>query len=168
MRPIKLEELVPLPGEFYLRATQKTYHLRPVSIEDRVWITSKYGSELQQIFREVRAKEIAAIAFHQLTDKDKADFKKKTVEIVDEEGNTKETELGGVVVLRMLIQGNDEITAVLTALLHTIGISEPLIEEMAADADSELAQKKNENVTGERSLTSLPANMDGASTKSVG
>jgi hypothetical protein len=161
MRPIKIEELIPLPGEFTLRATGKTYRLEPVSVADRIWITKNFGNDLEDIFRSVRAKEIAQIAFHQMSPEDKEFFTEKSVEFIDDLGHKKEELIGGINLFLRLIRGNDEITAVLSALLHTIGISQPLLDEMAEDVAQESAQKKSEISTGERSLISSPVNMDG-------
>ena len=166
MRPLKLEDIVPQTGEFTLRSTGITYRLRPVNVDDRMWINHTYGGNLENIFKKLMVKEICHIAFHQLDDSDKLQFVKKQVQIVDDEGSKKELELGGLSLFRTLIQGNDELTAILTALLHTIGISQPLIDEMAAELSSETAEKKSPNQTGEKSLTSSPASTDGHSQKS--
>lgn len=166
MRPIKLEDLVPQTAEFSLRSTGQTYRLRPLNIDDRIWINQTYGKNLQQIFRHVLVKEISHIAFHQMLEEDKVNFTVKNVEIVDDDGNKREIKLGGLNLFRTLVEGTDEITAILTAVLHAIGISQPLLEEMAAEVSGEESQKKNETLTGEKSLTSSQVNTDGLSEKS--
>jgi hypothetical protein len=168
MRPIKLEELIPKPAEFTLRATGRTYTLRPFSLEDRVWVNQTFGDQVEAIFREVRMKEIARIVFHQFDDKTKKEFRAQDVQIVDEDGEEHTERLGGVDLLCKIIQGYDEQIAIYSALMQTFGISQPLMEEMAAEVDSEKTQKKRDEElkTGEKSSTSLPASTVGLSDKS--
>lgn len=151
-----MEELIPEGSEFYLKSTQKTYHLRPCTVADEIWIKKnaaqfKNDSELEQACK---------YAFRLMTDEDKKEFIAQEVTIIDDLGETAKVKMGGWILLMNLISGSKEKEAVGEAVLKAIGVSRQAIEEM-----NEQSQKKSESLnpskTGEKSSISSAPNMDG-------
>lgn len=169
MRPIKMSEIVPSPSEFTLRSTGKTYKLRPFGLEDEQWLDETFGGELEKVFREYRIRDILRIAYHQLCDEDKKEFKAREVRLQDEDGEERTERMGGVRLLFARVTGEDEQYAILQALLKARGVSQPLMEELVAEVSGAPAQKKSDETdpsTGEKFSTSLQPNTDGPSSTS--
>lgn len=165
MRPLKLEELIPAPAEFKLAKSGKTYHLRPVTLEDEAWLASEFGEQLPKIIEQMRMMDVARIAFRLLEETDKEDFAAREVTLMDDAGESRAVRMGGAKLLFAMISGYAEKMEIYRALLVTIGISRPLQDELVAEAERETSQKKSreEPLTGERSLTSSPVSTDGSS-----
>ena len=127
---LNLEDLVPETGEFELKNLPgEKIILRGFTLEDEIWLRRTYGKEIEAIFTEVRAIELCEIVYHQILDK--TPFIKRDVTIVNDEGESSTVQLGGVKLLRGLISGRAELEAVLTALVATLGVSRPMIEDIA-------------------------------------
>lgn len=167
---MKFEDLCPQPGRFTLKSTGQTYTLRPISLADRAWINDKFGSDLQKIFSEMRGLEIAQIVYHQLDDASKESFQPREVILWDEETGQKVPQgtKGGPSLLAMMIEGLGELAQVFEALLKTIGISEPVINEMANQELKKKEMNRPPKPTGGGSSTSLPASMDTPLSRSAG
>ena len=107
---LNLEDLKPKSAKFSLASTGSTYHLRPMNLEDEIWLRNTFTEdEINSIFREGRFKEICRIAFRLLDGPNRRDFKMKMVEFQSEEtGETFEKEIGGVKLFYAAIQGPQE------------------------------------------------------------
>jgi hypothetical protein len=162
---LTLEEIIPQTGEFTLSQTKKTYHLRPFSVSDEIWLKANFGGdkEIQRVFDEFDLMSISKIAFHQMVEQDKVDFKKAKVKIVNDDGDEEEFELGGYKLLFGMISGWQEKRAVLMALLQTIGVSRPAIEKLKEQQDSDFKKKLNQisQQIGQPSSTSSTTSTDG-------
>lgn len=135
---MKIEDLIPERAEFTLKSTGRSYTMRPVSLDDEVWMQRAYGQELQKIFQEPRLREICRIAYRLI--EDKSDFVTRTVKIISEEGQQTEEHLGGVDLFLRMIVGIHEKQAIMEALAKTIGVSRPMIDKIENEMLS--AQKK--------------------------
>ncbi len=168
MKPIKFEDLCPEPGEFTLKATGKTYRIRPVTLEDESWMQKRFDDRISEIFEKVNIGEIAVIVFRLLDNEARRDFVAQEVEEVQEDGSVKRVSAGGVDLLRRCISGPKEKLEVFGALMQTIGLSRPIQDEIYKEAEIE-SQKKSEpsqsQSTGDGSLTSSPASTDTPSPK---
>lgn len=121
---MKLEDIIPQPATFTLKQTGKTYTLRPISLDDEIWLHREFGADIQNIFAQGRMKEISRIVFHQLVDEDKEDFLQKKVTYVNEEGvKISEMKKGGSDLLNAVIIGQSEKLEVIKALVKTLGVS---------------------------------------------
>jgi hypothetical protein len=157
MSDFELEDFDPNFGEFTLSQTKKTYHLRKITLADEIWLKNKWGAEaLQKIFSEVDIPRIVEIAFRQLTEEDKQEFKCKKVKFIDDKGKELETEIGGTELLFWLIAGWEDKKQILDALVVAAGLSRPNIKV----EDGEVKKKLNE-LTGSESLISSQANTVG-------
>jgi hypothetical protein len=125
-----LLELRPQESRLKLGSLKQELVLRPITLADEAWLDETYGSEeITKVFEEVNIKEISRIVFRLLRTDSKKLFKKQTVEIVDENGNCEDIELGGLDLLRTMIVGWPEKIALYNCLLDNIGISRPELDE---------------------------------------
>lgn len=128
---MNLLDMKPKESKLKLKSLKNDLTLRPVSLADEAWLDEQYGSkEITKIFNEVNIKEISKIVFRLLDNESKKIFKKQIVEMIDENGDSSEVELGGVELFRSMIIGWDEKVALLNALLENIGLSRPAEKEI--------------------------------------
>ena len=138
---IKLEDLLPSMAEFKMNG--KVYNLRPINLDDQVWMGDKYGPErLEEILSTLPLKEVCEIIFHQLPLEQKKDFPYEEIEDLDDEGKPCTKEMTGPAKVRQSISGIAHQMELIRALLKTIGISQPVLEKLEAEEI-----KKNENLT---------------------
>jgi hypothetical protein len=163
MESITLADLCPQPAEFTLKSTGKTYRLRPVSVGDQQWMLNKYGDKLQEIFAQIRTQEICTIVIHQLAAEHLEEFAAQDVQIlIEETGERTKKRLGGAELLKQMIQGVGEILEIFKALQKTIGMSQPVMEKIAAaEAEKKSLTSQESPSTGERFSTSSPLNTAG-------
>lgn len=173
MKPLKLEDLCPQQGRFRLKSTGETeYTLRPMTLADRAWINATFPGKIDKIFSQLQANELSQIVYRLMDDDSKAKFKPRSVRIFNEDTGVETSgEVGGWRLLAAIAQGGlQELEGMMKALLHTIGISEPIIEELAKVDES--AEKKTpdpaELSAGAPPSTSLPASTDTPSIRSAG
>jgi len=127
---MNLQDITPQESTFKLKVSgDRVFTMNPINLSDEIWLDNTFGSEIGKIFESVNIKEISRIVFRLLKNEDKAFFKKQVVELVDENGEASEIELGGVALLQSMISGWDEKTRILEALLLNIGISRPDVIE---------------------------------------
>lgn len=156
---IRLEDVKPARTTFTLPTSGTTLTFRPFSLDDEYWMNQEYGSGIEALFKECNFKEIFRIAFRMIENKEV--LKKRTVKFINEDGDEKEMEIGGIKLLHALSYGFEEKMLILTSLLNCIGISRPMMDELAK-ADQEDQKKSLElKQTGAKSSTSSPANTDG-------
>lgn len=109
---LKLEDLVPQKAAFKLSTLDNEITLRPWSLRVRFWALEKYGQErLQEILQTQSLKELCDIVFYMLSDEDKKRFKSFD-DFLDS------------------VQTTQDILNLSMALLGTIGLSEPVIEQI--------------------------------------
>lgn len=169
MNPLKLEDIIPQASEFTLSATGKTYRLRPISLDDEVWLKQTFGESIKEVFEEVKMFEVCRIVFHQMEPESQKDFIKQNVKIVNEEGDSETLNIGGYKLLFSMVAGTREKMDMFKALLQTIGISRPILDKIGK---VEL-EKKNEELnqlmskpTGLKSSTTSQPLTDGPQTRS--
>jgi hypothetical protein len=122
-----LNSIKPKESNFYLRITNKTYTMRPITMADEQWLERTYGQkQMQDIFEKLNLIEIARIVYRLLVNEDKESFKKQTVRFVNEDGDEETEELGGYKLLISLVSGWEEKIALTNALLENMGFSRPL------------------------------------------
>jgi hypothetical protein len=151
MKPIRLEDLIPQAASFTLKKTGNTYHLRPINLQDEIWLKKAFGDQIDVIFREVRMPEICRLVFHQLEDADKEEFLAKNVTIINEEGEKLTVRMGGAELLFASISGHAEKIKIFEAILQTIGVSRPMLEDASAstpasNSDVALEKKTEEKI----------------------
>lgn len=140
---MELDEFIPKTGTFHLAHTNKTYHLRKISLADEAWLKTRFGSdvEVSKIFTEMNIFAIAEIAFHQLVDEERAEFLERDVKFIDDNGKELIMKLGGYKLLFSLISGWSEKSDIVKGLLETIGVSRPTVTK----AEMEAEQAKQEH-----------------------
>jgi hypothetical protein len=138
---LEIKDIKPQKATFKLEYNQKEYHLRPLSLNDRLWLEETFGQEkLNTIFTTIEMDSICRIVFHLMENEDKEEFVAQDVTIINEDGEKKKVRLGGYKLLRgMLICGISEIELMMQALLKTIGIGEKVLDKLIPKD-----QKKNQ------------------------
>lgn len=161
MKPVNLSDLNPQGSSFTLSSTGKTYRLRPVNLADERWLAETFGSDLEEIFKEMKMLPIARIVFHQLEEDSKQDFRQIDVKIINEEGVEITKKMGGAELLFWQIRGMNEKIEIIQAMLETIGISRKMLDDFEQDISDEEKKSQASRPTGQQSLTDSPASMDG-------
>jgi hypothetical protein len=141
MRSIKLEEIIPSEATLELPAVGKTITLRPIDLDDEVWIKATFD-DLNDMFQKAKMPELCRLAWHQMKPEDREFFAVRDIPYLDENGEQKTVRRGGVELLRGCIRGQNEKNSLLKALLQTIGISQPMLEDFEAEAVAELKKKE--------------------------
>jgi hypothetical protein len=159
MEAIRIEDIVPQGAEFYLRKTEKTYRLNPITLADEIWMQQTFGDSIADIFSQIKMKEISRIVYRLMTEEDKEDFAARTVIIMNEEGEKLEKRMGGAELLFVQISGYGEKIKIFEALLQTLGISRPVLEKMKGNLEE--SEKKTPQPTGRSSSTSSPTSTAG-------
>ncbi len=128
---VELKDLKPMPTVLRLETVNKSYQLRAFTVRDEIWLRQAYGDKINEVFSEENMdfEAICRIIFRLIVDK--SDFVKQTVEIIDEDGNSSTESLGGYHLLSEMILGINEKLAVLESLNHVMGVSRPVLEEIA-------------------------------------
>lgn len=120
---LKFDDLVPQSATFKLSTLEKPIVLKPWSLKVRFWALGKYGHErLQTILQTQSLFELCEITYFMMADESKAlfkDFDEYTEKVVS----------------------TADILALVTALLNTIGISEPMIDEIRKELHEREAPK---------------------------
>jgi len=128
---MNLTEMVPRESKFKLASVKKEFTLRPINLEDEIWLKREYGdARIQEIFEQIEIEPISRIVYRLITPEDKSFFKKRTIEIVTEDGDSLEEEMGGLKLFRFMIHGWDEKLALINALIENIGLSRPEVKEV--------------------------------------
>lgn len=164
MEKLTLTDLIPQQSTFTLSATgDKIHRLRPMNLEDHAWVLHTFGSqeEVQKVFTEMDWGQLSRLVYRLLIDK--TPFASIQEETLDENGDAEVVKVGGSRLLFQSIRSLKEQIEVQTALLRTIGISQPIQEKLEAeDAKEATAQKKraHTNPIGKKSSTASKANTD--------
>lgn len=134
---LSIEDIIPEPAEIKVKG--KTYALRPVNLEDQVWIGKKFGHDtLQDLFgKGLPFDVVAQLVYRQMEMDGKRDFLAEEIEEIDDDGNVVTKPYKGWEKLMISIPGNES-PAILEAYLKTVGISLPRLNEKVE------AEKKNE------------------------
>lgn len=130
MKPITLEDLRPQPAEFYLRKTDRTYPLRAIGLEDEVWLRSTFGDRLKEIMAGTDMDGLGRIVWRLMREEDRQSFPASEIQETDESGDTRTVRKGGVALLVSNICGLAEKLCIYNALMQTIGISKPILDEL--------------------------------------
>lgn len=164
MKKIALEQLIPEPVEFDFGGRMCT--LRAFTLKDKVWLQGAFGGSggVEKVFSEVDMVGLCRIAYHQLKEDDRQHFKAVTTTGgLDDDGNpVKETMVTGPMQMAECIKDPIQEIAFLKAILATVGLSEPLLDDLEKEAVEE-AEKKTMDpaLTGEEFSTSSAMNTDG-------
>lgn len=145
---MKLEEISPRPATIHLASTDRLYKIRPINLSDEIWLNERFGDTLEKCLNEGRIKEIAAIIFHQMEESDKAAFAAQDVTIMNEHGESETMRLGGEKLFFSMVRGPSEKMELYKALLLTLGISQPIVDEL--EKKSPKAIKKAQKDFGKR------------------
>jgi hypothetical protein len=168
MKKLELTDLIPEFAKFRLAATGDHEHtLRPVDLGDRAWVTRTFGSynEIERIFARQDMEAISKIVFHQLVDK--SPFAQIEEDEWDDDGVKIGTrKVGGYRLVMRALRSPMEMIALMNALIKTVGISEPILEELKKGVEAANREEKksaqttlNPKSTGKKSSTSSKAPM---------
>ena len=137
---LTFEDIRPEKASFTLKSTGKKYTLRPVSMDDEIWLRERFGDDIEKIFTEIRTQEICDIVFHQLDEASKEGFTAQEVTIMNEEGEKITEKRGGSKLLRCFLIGFEDKMLVYNALMKTLGLSRPTVDKLIAAEDAMKAQ----------------------------
>lgn len=159
MKKINLKDLCPEDAVINLEG--KEYTLRKINLEDEAWLLNEFGDRLESVLKEVNMLEISKIVFRQL--RNKSDFVAQSQTEIDQDGIEVTTTLGGYKLLLKKISGINEKLSIYKALLKTIGISRPILDQLDIDDQKKSPMKTQ---TGEQSLMPSQASTGTRSKKS--
>lgn len=139
---MKLEDLKPRPSKFYLSFNSKWYTLRAWTLQDQIWMNQEYGDKVNHIFNEknIDIVAISRMAYRLL--EEKSDFKAKEVKTIDEEGLEKAEMLGGYKLLIARIRTVEEQMGMMAAVVESIGLSMPEVDEIRNLGKKEIGTEK--------------------------
>lgn len=164
MKPLKLEDIRPQPATFELAKTGRTYELRPIGLDDEKWIRETFGAGVKQVLEGSDLNGLGRIVWRLMREEDRKQFPTSEIDETGEDGVTRKIQVGGVKLLISCIVGIHEKLALHQALLQTIGISKPILDElMEEELKKNLAQASLIPSAGEASSTSSPQSTDGPS-----
>lgn len=155
MEPLKLEDIIPTAGSFTLKTTGKKYTLRPFNMNDEIWLKHTFGND-EEITKLLQGDlfKVVQIAYHQIIEEDKKDFKFQEVEFTDDNGKSEKIEIGGYKLLFSMVSGWSDKKSILDALLMTIGISRPVLEK-AEQMEKEKKNLLNKQIGQESLISSI-------------
>lgn len=122
---LNLQKMFPQKSSFKLKATGKTYYLRPMTLKDQLWVKHNFEGRLEEILNPATLDMDAISRIIYLLLVDKSDFATHEYEDVNEDGETVTVEIGGYKLLQRLIS-SEEMSDVLWAFNETMGISRPV------------------------------------------
>lgn len=125
------------------------FNLRPFSLKDEVWTKDKYGDEIDAIFKEMRMKEVCEMVFRLLVEKNK--LPARHVKEYDDDGVEVEVLQTGPQRVMEGIRGINHKIAVFSALMKTIGLSKPLLNEV--EKKEVLEKKKDKSAQAKKTRT---------------
>jgi len=142
---IELSDINPQNAEILVGG--EAYTLRKFNLEDEVWLRDTFKGE--PIFTEqMTTDHLCRIAFHQLTMHDKEKFQPVDVTIISEDTGEKTiVKMGGWKLFRATISGQGEKLIIFKALLHTIGISRPMLNKILSDEEKKQLMIEEEKTT---------------------
>lgn len=128
VKPISLEDLIPAPAE--LKISDKTYVLRPISLEDQLWASRKFGENMHENLNKLSFDQICQIVYHQMRDEDRGDFPYEEKEGFDDDGKPTKVSRSSwqKIAGQMTTLGHKlEMTK---AFFTTVGISQPILDKI--------------------------------------
>ncbi len=146
---MELDQLSPALGSFKLSVFDgKEFHLRKISLDDKKWAKLTFGKSIEEVLSATK-EEInkdfegflsvyTRVAYHLLVDH--AEFKVRSVKLIDEEGVERDVTLGGVKLFETSIQGLEEQIAIMKAVSKTLLASNALPEEMKPELEKKTAE----------------------------
>ena len=143
---IPLGSICPREGKFFLSSRNKEYTLRKVNLDDQVWMKETFKDEehIQRMMEGMDVDSLSKFAYHQLKLEDKKDFLAADIEDVNDDGELVKRRLKGYEVFRQAASGTEEFINIYKALLHTIGISQPIIDQATSQRVDE--EKKSDAI----------------------
>lgn len=128
-----------IPQNAKLEIKGKEYILRKMTLADEAWLQDTFGGDaLEKIFSEIKLSELCRILYRVLDDK--KDFLAKDVEEVNDDGELVKRRLKGHEVLMQSLEGKQVQIDIVEAILQTIGISRPMLEELQGSEEPKKKQ----------------------------
>lgn len=139
---VELKDLLPQRTEF--KINKKTYALRPLTLNDRMWCKDKFGDSfekvLEQSLKDIDYSKLVFMAYHQL--EDKKDFLASKEEIIDDEGMKKETMVTGPEKFSSEISSLSEIMDLVTSFFGCAGVEKEKTEKIIKEEFDGVIKKK--------------------------
>jgi len=129
---LKLEDLCPQRAEFFLSSKEKTYALRPVTLDDYVWLQSKFGTTDITEMENIHVGIVCQAIYRQLEQESRKDFLATKIKEINDDGEEVETYLKGWQVLSKNIKP-EEIETMMTAYVKCLGVSKPILDQLNED-----------------------------------
>lgn len=134
---MELSNIVPREASFTLKSTGRTYKLRLINLEDENWIQEEFQGDFVAIFED--NDKLSRLIYRLI--KDKTDFIKKEVIIVDEDGEKTTESIGGYRLLKRMTCGVSDKCAMIQAFNETLGVSHPVDSEDSEEPTEESKKK---------------------------
>lgn|SRR3990167_4065428 len=131
---MKLADMIPERAVFVIDG--KEYWLREVTLADHAWIQHTFGNQIEIIFKEQKMVEIGKIIYRLL--EDKSDFLPADISDFDDNGEAVKRRISGPERFLSRIKGPAKQLELFNALLKTIGISQPIMDELEKKTQSQI------------------------------
>lgn len=164
---VPFEEMVPVAASFVLGEIE--FHLRPMSLDDRAWLTAKFGDkEAGDALKFADVRALMPIVYHQLTQESRSKVKAQKISgYIDDQGiEHPEKMITGPEVLSNMLMGVSDQAGILKAFNRMVGISNPKADEAIDEIKKKALETQREmynllQSAGQESLTSSATSTDG-------
>lgn len=143
-QPVSLADLDPMPGEFFLKKTKKTYTIRPITIGDQKFLKHMFGDEdaIKAMFEGMDHEKLSKLVYFLMDQQGRKDFLSQEIEEINEEGIVATKTVSGPEALMNSIEYPSEFLEVFKALIKTIGISNAVIDKIEMQEVKKKAKKQ--------------------------
>jgi hypothetical protein len=140
---VTLDDLIPEHATFTLKSTGKIYIIRPVNLDDQVWVKKNIGDEtmIEKAFSGLDPDVITKLVYRLMDQDGRTDFMARDCSEINGDGEQQSYRLTGPQALCKAIEWPQEFIEVFRALLKTIGISNPILDKLGMD----IIKKKETN-----------------------
>lgn len=143
MNAVKLTDLIPEKQEIqlYVKGELKQFYLRPKTLADDAWVTQNWGDQnaIQKVFETFDAPKIGKLLFRLCEPKEPlAGYE---VEEYDDDGKKVTRFKPGWEILLEGVRGQQHFMSIVTALLRTWGLSEPMVDQLEKKTQDKTDQK---------------------------
>ena len=139
---LELEDLIPTSSTFKLKSMPgEEFFLRAINLKDRSWMKKFFGDAkaIEKAFEGLNGDTICKLAYHQFDQENRAKFMAIDRDEIDDDGVKVCVHLMGWEAFQEKVEGTNELIMLYTELLKVMGVSQPFLDKMEAEA-----VKKNE------------------------
>ena len=153
---MKIQDLVPRKSKINLKMIidgveqDRQYILMPATIKTILDLSKILERNIEDIFTNPSAEEIAKISFFLM--EDKKDFLVREVSFVDMNGNEVKERIGGYVLLMNLFRNVDDLFSVFASILECFGYDQEQVDEIKNEKIDDINDSIEKNIDKKKEL----------------